>query len=181
MQIDIEQAVKALRSGEIVAYPTEAVYGLGCDPFNQKSVEQLLHVKQRPLEKGMILVASNIAQISDFVRLEGELWQDRVLKTWPGPYTWVLPLKKSLPVWITGGRETLAVRVSNHPIVETLCNAFEGPIVSTSANPSSLEPARSCEEVFHYFGERFFCIQGELGSLQQPTQIWDAQSNQQLR
>lgn len=181
MVSSIENAVKLLQAGKIIGYPTEAVFGLGCDPFNQSAVQELLHVKHRPVEKGVILAASSIEQIEDLVRICNEPWEQKVRDSWPGPVTWVLPVKQSMPSWVTGGRDTLAVRVSIHPTVKALCEAFKGPIVSTSANPSGEEPARSYAEVKAYFGDRFDCIDAPPGELAQPTQIWDAQTGERLR
>jgi L-threonylcarbamoyladenylate synthase len=180
-QIPLEQAVQQLKAGQVVAYPTEAVYGLGCDPFNQSAMQTLLHVKQRPLEKGVILIAANIEQIVPLVKLQGETWQAAVEETWPGPVTWVLPVKENLPDWITGGRDTVAVRVTAHQGVQELCIAFGGPLISTSANLTGSEPARSCQEIQQIFAEQVDCMQGELGQLSQPTRIFDAQSGKQLR
>lgn len=174
-------AVALLHAGEVVAYPTEAVYGLGCDPFNEAAVQTLFHVKQRPVEKGVILVAASIEQVAPYVQLLGMPWEQNVLATWPGPVTWVLPLKQPLPDWITGGRDTVAIRVSAHPLVQALCEAFGQPIVSTSANLSTRPPAKSCDEVKRVFADAVFCLEGELGQLDQPTQIWDAQSGARLR
>ncbi len=175
------KAVDLLKAGEVVAYPTEAVFGLGCDPFDRNAVEKLFHVKQRPMEKGVILVAASVDQIQPYVQLSGTPWEASVLGTWPGPVTWVLPLKKAMPDWITGGRDTVAIRVSDHPVVQQLCNAFGQPIVSTSANLTTQPPARSCKEVVEAFGDSLFCLKGELGGLDKPTQIRDARSGQILR
>lgn len=178
---DLQKAVALLRQGEVIAYPTEAVYGLGCDPFNEAAVQKLFHVKQRPMEKGVILVAASVAQIDEYVQLAGMPWEHKVLQTWPGPVTWVLPLKQALPEWITGGRDTVAIRVSAHPLVQVLCAAFGQPVVSTSANLSTQPPAKSCDEVKRVFADQVFCLEGALGALAQPTQIWDAQSGERLR
>lgn len=177
----ITKAVQLLQNGEVVAYPTEAVFGLGCDPFNEQAMQKLLHVKQRPLEKGVILIASKIEQIMDLVELENQPWQQQVEDSWPGPVTWVLPVKKALPNWITGGRESLAVRVSSHPTVCTLCDVFAGAVVSTSANLSGQEPAKSCQQIQQIFQDQVYCLDGSLGQLSQPTQIWDAVSLKQIR
>ena len=177
----IEHSVTLIQKGDVIAYPTEAVFGLGCDPFNETAVKKLFHVKQRPYEKGVILIAASQEQIKDLVKLDDEPWQERVESTWPGPFTWVLPVKKPLPDWITGGRDTVAVRVSDHPVVQKLCLAFGGPIVSTSANISGQPPARSCAEVDEQFNQAVFCICGAVGSLAEPTQIWRATDNKRLR
>lgn len=181
MKDALQQAVELLKVGEVIAYPTEAVYGLGCDPFNQAAVHKVFHVKQRPLEKGVILVAASVEQIESYVQLKGMPWEEKVLNTWPGPYTWVLPLKHAMPEWITGGRDTVAIRVSAHPTVQALCHAYGGPIVSTSANVSGQLPAKSCAEIEEVFADRVFCLPGELGQLEQPTHILDAVSGRQLR
>jgi len=178
---NISLAVTALKAGEVVAYPTEAVYGLGCDPFNQQALEKLFHVKQRPIEKGVILVAASVEQVLPYVELMDTDWQQSVLDSWPGPVTWVLPLKKALPDWITGGRNTVAIRVSDHPIVHALCSAFDSPIVSSSANLSGHTPAKSCAEITKVFGDSLLCVEGALGNLDKPTQIRDAVSGLVLR
>ncbi|WP_178862537.1 L-threonylcarbamoyladenylate synthase [Thiomicrorhabdus cannonii] len=177
----LRTAAEILGNGGVIAYPTEAVYGLGCDPFNEAAVQTLFHVKQRPMEKGVILVAASVAQIAAYVQLTGMPWEQKVLATWPGPVTWVLPLKQPLPEWITGGRDTVAIRVSAHPLVQALCEAFGKPIVSTSANLSTRPPAKSCDEVKAVFADQVFCLEGTLGELAQPTQIWDARSGERLR
>ena len=177
----IVRAASLLNQGEVIAYPTEAVYGLGCDPFNQQAVEKLFHVKQRPMEKGVILVAASVEQIQDWVELIGTDWEKNVMDSWPGPVTWVLPIKKSMPEWITGGRDTVAIRVSNHPVVQQLCLAFGGPIVSTSANVTTHSPAKSCDEVRAEFKDKVYCICAELGGLDKPTQIRDARMGTVLR
>ena len=179
--INVSQAVTTLQSGNIIAYPTEAVYGLGCDPFDLQAVKQLFHVKQRPFEKGVILVAASVEQVLPYVELQGQAWEQAVLQTWPGPVTWVLPAKEGVPDWVTGGRNTVAIRVSDHPVVQAICLAYGQPMVSTSANVTSEPPAVSCEEVFSVFNGKVDCVAGELGGLDKPTQIRDAQTGQILR
>lgn len=182
-KIDTVEAVQVLQAGGVIAYPTEAVYGLGCDPFNLQAVKKLFHVKQRPIEKGVILVAASVEQISSYIELKDTPWEAQVLDSWPGSVTWVLPIKAtaSLPDWITGGRKTVAIRVSAHPTVQALCRAFGGPIVSTSANLTNQKPAISCGEIKRVFGSSVWCLEGDLGDLLQPTQIKDALSGEVLR
>ena len=182
-ETNITQAVEILQAGGVIAYPTEAVYGLGCDPFNLQAVEKLFHVKQRPVEKGVILVAASVEQITSYVELQDTPWETEVLASWPGPVTWVLPVKASanLPGWITGGRDTVAIRVSAHPTVQALCNVFGQPIVSTSANLTNQKPAMSCTEIKQIFQDSVYCLEGELGKFSQPTQIRDALTGRILR
>ena len=168
-------------AGEVIAYPTEAVYGLGCDPFDLKAVEKLFHVKQRPIDKGVILVAASVDQLIPYIDLIGMAWEESVRESWPGPVTWVLPAKDTVPEWITGGRDTVAVRVSDHPVVQALCTAYGQPIVSTSANISSQSPAMSCNEIFSIFKDQVLCVAGELGQLDKPTEIREAKTGKVLR
>jgi len=181
LQQQIQLAVNDLKMGKTIAYPTEAVYGLGCDPFDEVAVNNLFHVKQRPIEKGVILVAGSIEQIESWVELIGAPWEQAVLSTWPGPVTWVLPIKQPMPDWVTGGRNTVAIRVSNHPVVKALCKGFGGPIVSTSANVTSHAPAKSCKEVVEFLSDKLFCIDAELGGLDKPTEIREATTGRLLR
>ena len=179
--ITISQAVGKLQAGEVIAYPTEAVDGLGCDPFDLQAVEKLFHVKQRPFEKGVILVAASVEQVVPYVELLNTDWEDEVLQTWPGPVTWVLPAKEGVPDWITGGRKTVAIRVSDHPVIQAICNAYGQPIVSTSANVTSQPPAVSCLEIQTIFKEEVSCVDGALGGLHKPTQIREATTGRILR
>jgi len=178
----LQQAVRALRRGDVVAYPTEAVWGLGCDPNNQQALFKILLLKHRPYDKGVILVAASIAQLQPYLRgLSSDLMQ--VLNdSWPGPNTWVIPHNGHCPEWIRGAHHSLAVRVSKHPMVVALCAAFGGPIVSTSANPGGLPPARTALQVRRYFrNEPITYAPGSVGDAAQPTQIRELLSGTILR
>ena len=179
----VQQAVAAMRAGGVIAYPTEAVWGVGCDPYNQQAVERLLALKTRPVEKGVILIAAELQQVEPLLARLSETDRQRVVADWPGPVTWVLPDPDNLiPRWIKGQHSGVAVRVSAHPVVQELCRAFAGPVVSTSANPAGAEPARSRDEVDCYFNGRLDAVvPGKLGDLAQPTQIRDLQNDRVLR
>lgn len=177
-----EQAARILHQGGLIAYPTEAVWGLGCDPFQPDAVKRLLRLKQRPVTKGLILVASEIQQF-DFVlqQLPGDLYQ-KLQDSWPGALSWLVPHQGLIPDYLCGDHDTIALRVSAHPLIQTLCCAFGGPLVSTSANPAGAEPALSLEQVQAYFPDQLDgIVLGELGGRQQPSQIIDLISGQQLR
>jgi L-threonylcarbamoyladenylate synthase len=177
-------AAPQLRRGAVLAYPTEAVWGLGCDPFDEAAVHRLLALKDRPVDKGLILIAAARAQ------LDGLLDWDAVPTarhagidaSWPGPNTWVVPATARVPRWITGMHAGVAVRVSAHPVVIALCEAFGGPLVSTSANPAGA-PAPSTLAAFDA-GLRTRVdgiVAGETGGLDRPTVIRDALSGDALR
>lgn len=179
---DLNAAVNCLKTGKVIAYPTEAVYGFGCDPFNRDAVNKLLQLKQRPLEKGLILVAANWEQIEFLAEPLPPMALMRVFADWPGPYTWVFPASTAVPAWIRGRHPTIALRVSAHPIVQELCLSFGGPIVSTSANQDAQPPLRDYRTVQIMFGNQVdFIVPGKVGGQLNPTVIRDAISGTVLR
>jgi L-threonylcarbamoyladenylate synthase len=182
MNNDIKKAINIIKQGGIIAYPTEAVYGLGCDPFNEKATLRLLKLKQRSIDKGLILISSSWEQIKDLTLPIPEQNLQKILASWPGPITWVFPASKTVPSWIRGAHNSIALRVTNHPIAKAICEHYEKPIVSTSANIEGNTPARTYAEVINQFPEGIdFIIEGEVGELTKPTMIRDALTNTILR
>ena len=177
---DIGEARCLLSEGKIIAYPTEAVYGLGCDPFDQKAVKYLLALKQRPIHKGLILLISDWAQLTPLIITISESQLDRARQTWPGPVTWLFPKASMIPDWLSGSHGTIAIRMTNHPVAKQLC--LEGPIISTSANISSHLPARDLDNLFAQFPSGVDgCVIGDLGSQKQPSFIYDILTGNRLR
>lgn len=167
----IEQAKSVIQTGGVIAYPTEAVYGLGCDPDNEAAVQQILQLKQRDVAQGVIVIAANWEQVADWVDAVPEERLQAVQASWPGPNTWLFPKSARVPAWISGAHDTVALRVTAHPIAHELCQ-HGGPLVSTSANPHGQAPARSAVEVDQYFGDGIAgIVAGELGGLSAPTAI----------
>lgn len=178
----IQTAVSKLKAGGIIAYPTEAVYGLGCDPNNEKAVMHLLALKNRNIEKGLILIAASIKQLQPFIKDLDPHTCQRIAPTWPGPITWLLPAKDNAPVFLRGRHKKIAVRVTDHPLVIELCKKWDGALVSTSANPGDQPPARSVEQVKNYFGDKVdYILTGDLGNLSNPTEIRDAETGETIR
>lgn len=168
--------------GGVVAYPTEGVWGLGCDPFDRGAVERIYHIKQRPAGKGLILIAHDPAVLEPLLAPLDEATWRTVCASWPGPVTWVLPTADSAPYWLTGGRGSIAARVTAHPIARALCERFGGPIVSTSANKSGHRPARSALEVRLRLGRLVDgIVPGPTGGRRRPTPIYDAVTGACLR
>ncbi len=166
----------------MVAYPTESVWGLGCDPFNSQAVFKLLALKSRPVEKGLILLASCWSDLAFLLDDLPQADQQSLRETWPGPVTWLVPHRDLVPAWITGDSNCVAVRVSGHSASSELARAFGGPIVSTSANPQGLEPAKSALKVRSYFGNRIDAlVNGALGGNAKPTEIRDLASKRIIR
>lgn len=170
----MKRAAAALHHGGIIAYPTEGVWGLGCDPLDGEAVARLLDIKQRDWTKGLILVAADYAQLSPFIADLSPTMRERVLATWPGPVTWLLPAREHTPWWLRGRHDTVAVRVSAHPVVAALCNSFGGALVSTSANLSGRPPARTRLQVQRQFGGTLdYIMPGATGRQTRPTEIRD--------
>lgn len=180
----IAEAAAVLHRGGVVAYPTEAVWGLGCDPADETAVTALLALKQREVGKGLILIAAHVDQLKpwvDFAGLPAERLAE-VLASWPGPHTWIMPAEAATPRWITGDHDGLAVRVTAHPVALALCNAFGGALVSTSANPAGAAPPRSLAELDPVLrGGLDGWVEGDTGGLERPTAIRDARSGGTLR
>jgi L-threonylcarbamoyladenylate synthase len=175
-------AAHRLRHGAIVAYPTESVFGLGCDPLNGDAVARLLSLKQRPMDKGVILISDCFERLRPYV---GELPPDllqQVLSQWPGAVTWLLPAAADAPPGLTGRHTTLAMRVTAHPIASALCRAAGMPLVSTSANLSGRPPARTALQARLRCGDALdMLIHGGTGGLLRPTPIRDALSGETIR
>lgn len=180
----IAAILQALRHGDVIAYPTEAVFGLGCDPFRKRTVLRLLNLKKRSVKKGLILIACSWRQILPFVELDKVPTKmlTKIRASWPGPVTWVFPATKLVPKWITGTHTTVAVRITRHPTARTICNLFGQPLVSTSANLADLEPARTKQELLRQFPHGIACIStGRIGKLKKPTPIFLATTGKRLR
>ena len=170
----IRHAAEVMRRGGVIAYPTEAVWGLGCNPFDRRAVEYLLSLKERPMHKGLILIAADIRQLGPFIDHLDDLQRQKLKNSWPGPVTWLVPRNKLAPFWVTGNSPSLALRVTDHPLAAGLCRAFGAPIVSTSANPQGLEPARDALTLRRYFGDQLDAItQGKVGRRANPSEIRD--------
>jgi L-threonylcarbamoyladenylate synthase len=183
MDVDLAGAVAALGAGGIVACPTEAVWGLGCNPADIAAFERLFALKQRPPEKGVLLVAADFLQLAPYIDASSvpDAALARVHASWPGPHTWIFPRAAGVPPWIAGGHAGIAVRVTAHPVAAALCRAFGAALVSTSANRHGEPPARDAAEVEAMFGGAVSILNGPTGGLERPTPIRDAISGAYLR
>lgn len=185
MQISSDPTIIAniIQKGGVVAYPTEGVFGLGCDPQNVKAIQKILKLKQRPVEKGLILLASDRLQLSPYLtELPAEL-ETKLTVTWPGPVTWLLPCSPNSSYWIRGKHNTLACRVTAHQPAKALIATLEHAIISTSANPAGAEPARTSSDVLSYFAssELDGIFDQAVGQNINPTEIRDGLSGKVIR
>jgi L-threonylcarbamoyladenylate synthase len=177
----IRQAVKALEQGGVIAYPTESVFGLGCDPWNEDAVMKLLEIKQRSWEKGLILIAADFNQLQDFIKPVSNEMLAQLEQTWPGPVTWLLPAKLGTPDYLCGQHKTIAVRVTAHTQTTDLCRSFKGAIVSTSANLAGMSPAKTTHDVRWSLPDLDYVLPGLCSGATTPSEIRDAQTGKRIR
>jgi L-threonylcarbamoyladenylate synthase len=177
----IREAVRTIAAGGVIAYPTDTIYGLGCDPLNAAAVLHLLDLKQRGPEQGVILIASRWSQLRPFLQPISADTRKRLRKDHGRPVTWLLPAHPDVPVWLRGRHSTLAVRVTRHPAVSALCDTWDGPLVSTSANRHGRPPARNPLEIHRAFGDSLdYVLHGPAGT-GRPSEIRDGLTGRVLR
>lgn len=208
----IMQAAQWLESGQLLAYPTESVWGIGCDPFDRAAVQQLLTIKQRSVDKGMIVITDSVQRITPLLTALSPQQRQVVVESWctsankqaQQAHTWLLPLpdqlKVTIPSWITGAHDKVAVRVIAHPLIQQLCTQLlsthnpYGFIVSTSCNPSGQPPALTLAQAQDYFlqeqltngmidghSKQIRYLQGETLDYKLPSQISDALTGKIVR
>ena len=172
--LDTAEAAEQLRAGHVIAYPTEAVYGLGCDPANKAAVRKLLALKGRQESAGLVLIASEFSQLQPWIADIDAALINQAMQTWPGPVTWLFPRAAAVPDYVAGKHDTIALRITAHKPSRDLCTAFGSALVSTSANHTADKPARSVAEVEDYFGQNIKGIlAGPLGGADNPSEIRD--------
>ena len=180
---DIDRAVIALRRGGVIAYPTEAVFGFGCDPHNEAALQRLFAIKRRDASQGVLLIAADLDQVLPYIDPACPTEAlDRARATWPGPHTWVFPRSNHVPAWIAGNHAGIALRVTAHPVAAALCRAFGAAIVSTSANRHGSPPLRDAQAIREEFGvEVDAVVAGAVDVEAQPSSIRTATTEVWIR
>lgn len=174
-----QDLINTFQSGGVIAYPTEAIYGFGCDPANEQAVLKLLSIKKRSIDKGLILVASHFSQVEKYLKPVSEENQKFTL---PSETTYIFPALDTAPKWLTGSFDSLAIRISKHPLVSELCSTFDSALVSTSANYSGEDPAKTSNEVAVIFKDTIDGIlDGEVGNASKPSTIFDIATGKVVR
>lgn len=169
-----------LDQGKVIAYPTEAVYGLGCDPFNRRAVEKILDLKQRSSSKGLIILIADWSQLAPLISAVPDHLLDLVRASWPGPVTWIFPKSTAIPDWLSGQHNSIAIRMSAHPVAHKICDA--GPVISTSANISGHAPAVDIAGLRAQFPNGIDALlTGHVGGSSQVSAIYDVLSGMRLR
>jgi L-threonylcarbamoyladenylate synthase len=168
----ILKAAEIVLNGGVIAYPTDTVYGLGCDPFNEASLKKLLEVKRRT-GKGLPVLAVDIENAKR-IALFSKIAEEIANKMWPGSLTLILPKKESLPSIVTAGLNSIAVRVPNHKIALNLIKLCGGLIIGTSANISGEKPCVTAEEVYNQLNDKIdLILDGGKTPLMKPSTILD--------
>ena len=152
-QDEIDRAVEALRDGEVVAFPTETVYGLGADAQNPDAVRKVFELKGRPATHPLIVHLDHPRLLERWALNVPPAAQALAERFWPGPLTLVLRRAPAVDLAITGGQDTVAVRVPNHPVAQQLLRAFGGGIVAPSANRYGRVSPTRAEHVREEFGD----------------------------
>ncbi len=177
----LRQAVKIVRQGGIIAYPTEAVFGLGCDPLDFSAVAAICELKNRSLSKGLILIAADIEQIKPFVSAT-RAQLDKLARKTTTPTTWIMPAHPHCPAWLSGSHDGIAIRLIKHPPARRLCEHLGHPLVSTSANISHHPAARKALDVQRIFGDSVdMIIHSDTGGGRTASEIRDMRSNKVVR
>lgn len=151
---DIHTAAKLLQQGEVVAIPTETVYGLAANALNKKAVQKIYQVKNRPSTNPLIIHLAEINQISQYVSEIPTAAHKLIERFCPGPLTVVLPRKSIVPDWITAGRDTVAIRIPAHPVARALLQTLDFPLAAPSANPSGYISPTKAEHVLRTLGNK---------------------------
>ena len=178
----LTKAVNILKKNGVISYPTEGVWGLGCDPLSRHAVNRILLLKNRAEAKGLILIGSRHDQFANLIEKLSDEHRVRFMQNLSRPTTWILPTNKEIPCWISGNHESVAVRVTDHPIAQKLCSHFGRPIVSTSCNPQGVQPAINQQQVINYFGDKLdFIVPGDVGNPGSVSDIIELTSNKIIR
>ncbi len=153
----IARAVEMLRDDGVVVYPTDTVYGLGCDITSKRGVERIVRVKGRDPKKPMSFVCADLTHISRYARVSNFAY--RILKRFlPGGYTFVLEASREVPKLLLTKQKTVGIRVPDHAVALALVRELDNPILSTSANRTGGEPLNDPKEIQDVLGREVDAI-----------------------
>lgn len=183
LEKSLKLCIIKLKKKSVIAYPTESVFGLGCDPDSELAVNSLLKLKKRSVKKGFILIAANYNQLIPYLAEEKiSIKKKKIMFSyWPGHTSFVIPASYIAPKWLTGSFNSIAVRVSNHIGVKKLCLKFGKPLISTSANICGFSPCKTIEEVKIQFGKNFPILEGKTDNRSNPSEIRDILTGKLIR
>ena len=176
-RIPLRNAARVIRNGGVIAYPTEGVFGLGCDPLDPWAVHRILAIKKRDPAMGLIVIASHPSQLDGWI--EGKSLPEADDSA---PITWIAPATPAVPEWVRGKHAGVAVRIVTHPVAAALCDEAGMPIISTSANFHGKPTARNTYVLRNRFRDLVdFIVPGRCGPAAGPSEIRDLASGRTLR
>lgn len=167
----LKYCVKKLNKNKVIAYPTESIFGLGCNPDSKVAVNKLLFLKKRNLNKGLILISGNYDQLKPYIIEKKIKNKKNILLKNKFFITYLVPAKLNVPFWLTGNSKYIAIRITKNKFAKNLCLFYKKPIVSTSANLSGEKPCLNREEIRNIFGKNFPILNGFLGNKKKPSKI----------
>ena len=180
--LNINNSIKWLKAGKVLAHPTESIWGLGCDALNENAINLIFKIKKRPLNKNLILLAESYLSIKDFImNLNAD--QEKLLnEKWPGPYTFLFNYNKKIPTHLKNNTGKIAIRVSNHLPIKHLMRAYKGLMVSTSANLSGEQKLNFPKEILTTFANNDIAYYDKpIGHQLKPSRIIDLETGSIIR
>ena len=175
--LDLNQSINWLKAGKVLVHPTESIWGLGCDALNESAIDLIFKLKQRPLNKSLILLAESYFSIKEFVTSLNPDQEKLLNEKWPGPYTFLFTYNKKLPKHLMNDTGKIAIRVSNHLPIKNLLALFKGFMVSTSANFSGQSNINCPNKILETFADDDVAYYDEsLGNQSKPSQIIDLET-----
>jgi L-threonylcarbamoyladenylate synthase len=170
-----------LKRGGIIAYATESCFGLGCDPNHPQALKKLIKLKQRDASKGMIVIGAHLKQLLPLCNNLNPTHIAKLKATWPAPHTFIVKASDQCEYSLTGGKDTIALRVPAHAGARDLCQLAGMAIVSTSANLSGQKSIKTYLAAYRKFAGRVWVMPGKIGHYKKPSTIQDLQTGKILR
>lgn len=177
----LHNLAQVLDRGGVIAYPTESVYGLGCEPNHLAAIARILEIKNRPVSKGLILLVSHFSQALPFVKPLSNFDVNRISQVQPRATTWLLPKRVTAPELLCGQYDTLAVRLTQHPVAKQICDYTNSALISTSCNLTGKPELINAVSVRNQMKTQLDWIVSAPCGGQKPSRIIDFMSNRKIR
>lgn len=176
--------IDELYKKSVIAYPTESVFGLGCDPDSKNAVKKLLKMKKRKVSKGFILIASSYKQFIPYID-NTKISKKQIIimmnEWYKKNVSFVVPACQNINTLLVGKYHTIAIRIINHKNTKKLCRFFGKPLVSTSANLSGFLPCKTISELKMQFNKKIIILSGNIGNKKKPSEIRDILTGKLIR
>ncbi|MBL6685966.1 MAG: Sua5/YciO/YrdC/YwlC family protein [Methylophilaceae bacterium] len=168
-------------NGNIILYPTESCFGIGCDPSNFFSIQKIKKIKKRNLKKNFLLIGSNMQEFKKYIIEIKNKDLKELYSKWPGPHTWVVDAKKNTSPWLSSSQKKIAIRIPSFSLCHKLTKGIGMALISTSANESGKRSIKNYRQACRFGNGRVKIIKGVIGGMKKPSTIQDFTSKQILR